>query len=63
MDMKCVMIVENGTTQKKHTLATENQTECGEMMIDIKKENEMLERFWAEYGEIMWVDPAEQEEL
>jgi cytochrome c-type biogenesis protein CcmH/NrfF len=63
MDMKCVMIVGNGTTQKKHTLATENQTECGEMMIDIKKENEMLERFWAEYGEIMWVDPAEQEEL
>jgi hypothetical protein len=63
MDMKCVMIVENGTTQKKHTLATENQTECGEMMIDIKKEDEMLERFWAEYGEIMWVDPAEQEEL
>jgi hypothetical protein len=63
MDMKCVMIVANGTTQKKHTLATENQTECGEMMIDIKKENEMLERFWAEYGEIMWVDPAEQEEL
>ncbi len=58
-----MMIVENGTTQKKHTLATENQTECGEMMIDIKKENEMLERFWAEYGEIMWVDPAEQEEL
>ncbi len=58
-----MMIVENGTTQKKHTLATENQTECGEMMIDIKKEDEMLERFWAEYGEIMWVDPAEQEEL
>jgi hypothetical protein len=63
MDMKCVMIVVKGTTQKKHTLATENQTECGEMMIDIKKEDEMLERFWAEYGEIMWVDPAEQEEL
>jgi hypothetical protein len=63
MDMKCVMIVENGTTQSKHTLATENQTECGEMMIDTKKENEMLERFWAEYGESMWVDLAEQEEL
>jgi hypothetical protein len=63
MDMKCVMIVVKGTIQKKHTLATENQTECGEMMIDIKKEDEMLERFWAEYGEIMWVDPAEQEEL
>jgi hypothetical protein len=63
MDMKCVMIVVKGTTQKKHTLATENQTECGEMMIDTNKEDEMLERFWAEYGEIMWVDPAEQEEL
>ena len=41
----------------------ENQTVCGEMMIDIKKEDEMLERFWAEYGESMWVDLAEQEEL
>ena len=58
-----MMIVVKGTTQKKHTLATENQTECGEMMIDTNKEDEMLERFWAEYGEIMWVDPAEQEEL
>ena len=58
-----MMIVANGTTQSKHTLATENQTECGEMMIDTKKENEMLEIFWAEYGESMWVDLAEQEEL
>jgi hypothetical protein len=24
-----VMIVANGTTQSKHTLATENLTECG----------------------------------
>ena len=32
-------------------------------MIDTKKENEMLEIFGAEYGESMWVDLAEQEEL
>ena len=66
MDMKCVMIVANGTTQKKHTLETENQTECGEMMTNITEQDEqdeMLAKFWAEYGEIMWVDPAEQEEL
>lgn len=44
----------------------ENPTECGEMMIDITEQDEqeeMLAKFWADYGESIWVDPAEQEEL
>ena len=43
-----------------------NLIECGEMMIDITKQDEqdeMLAKFWADYGESLWVDPAEQEEL
>jgi len=43
-----------------------NLTECGEMMIDITEQDEqdeMLAKFWADYGESLWVDPAEQEEL
>lgn len=43
-----------------------NQIECGETMIDITEQDEqeeMLAKFWADYGESMWVDPAEQEEL
>jgi hypothetical protein len=43
-----------------------NLTECGEMMTDITEQDEqdeMLAKFWADYGESMWVDPAEQEEL
>lgn len=43
-----------------------NLTECGEMMIDITEQDEqdeMLAKFWADYGESIWVDPAEQEEL
>jgi hypothetical protein len=27
------------------------------------EEDEMLAKFWADYGESMWVDPMEQEEL
>jgi hypothetical protein len=45
-----------------------NPIECGEMMTnrppDITKEDEqeeMLAKFWADYGESLWVDPAEQE--
>jgi hypothetical protein len=43
-----------------------NLTECGEMMTDITEQDEqdeMLAKFWADYGESIWVDPAEQEEL
>ena len=43
-----------------------NLIECGEMMIDITEQDEqdeMLAKFWADYGESLWVDPAEQEEL
>ncbi len=43
-----------------------NPTECGEMMTDITEQDEqdeMLAKFWADYGESIWVDPAEQEEL
>lgn len=43
-----------------------NLIECGEMMTDITEQDEqdeMLAKFWADYGESMWVDPAEQEEL
>jgi hypothetical protein len=43
-----------------------NLTECGETMTDITKQDEqdeMLAKFWADYGESLWVDPAEQEEL
>jgi len=43
-----------------------NLIECGEMMIDITEQDEqdeMLAKFWADYGESIWVDPAEQEEL
>ena len=41
-------------------------TECGETMTDITEQDEqdeMLAKFWADYGESLWVDPAEQEEL
>lgn len=60
------MTAVNDMTQKKHMLATENLIECGEMMTDITEQDEqdeMLAKFWADYGESMWVDPAEQEEL
>lgn len=43
-----------------------NLIECGEMMIDITEQDEqdeILAKFWADYGESIWVDPAEQEEL
>lgn len=43
-----------------------NLIECGEMMIDITEQDEqdeMLAKFWADYGESLWVDPVEQEEL
>jgi hypothetical protein len=43
-----------------------NLTECGEMMTEITaqdEQDEMLAKFWADYGESIWVDPAEQEEL
>lgn len=43
-----------------------NLIECGETMTDITKQDEqdeMLAKFWADYGESLWVDPAEQEEL
>jgi len=43
-----------------------NLIECGEMMIDITEQDEqdeMSAKFWADYGESIWVDPAEQEEL
>ena len=43
-----------------------NLTECGEMMTDITEQDEqdeMLAKFWADYGETIWVDPTEQEEL
>ncbi len=43
-----------------------NPTECGETMTDITEQDEqdeMLAKFWADYGESLWVDPAEQEEL
>lgn len=43
-----------------------NLIECGEMMTDITEQDEqdeMLAKFWADYGESMWVDPAEREEL
>lgn len=43
-----------------------NLIECGKMMIDITKQDEqdeMLAKFWADYGESLWVDPAEQEEV
>jgi hypothetical protein len=45
-----------------------NPIECGEMMTsrppDITEKDEqeeMLAKFWADYGESLWVDPAEQE--
>ena len=66
MVMKGATIVENGMTLKSHTLMTMNPTECGEMMTDITEQDEqdeMLAKFWADYGESLWVDPMEQEEL
>jgi hypothetical protein len=45
-----------------------NLIECGAMMNNrppgITKqdeEDEMLAKFWADYGESLWVDPMEQE--
>jgi hypothetical protein len=64
--MKGVMTAVSDMTQKAHMLATENPIECGEMMTDITEQDEqdeMLAKFWADYGETIWVDPAEQEEL
>lgn len=66
MVLRGVRIAVNDTTPKKDTHTTENPTECGEMMIDITEQDEqeeMLAKFWADYGESIWVDPAEQEEL
>jgi hypothetical protein len=40
---------------------------CGEMMnrppdiTDKDEQDEMLAKFWADYGESLWVDPGEQE--
>ncbi len=46
----------------------ENLIECGAMMnnrppdiTDKDEEEEMLAKFWADYGESLWVDPMEQE--
>lgn len=66
MVVRGAMNVENDMTKKNHMPTIMNLTECGEMMIDITKQDEqdeMLAKFWADYGESMWVDPAEQEEL
>lgn len=32
-----------------------------EGITDKDEEEEMLAKFWADYGESMWVDPKEQE--
>jgi hypothetical protein len=34
-----------------------------EGITDKDEEEEMLAKFWADYGESMWVDPMEREEL
>ena len=46
----------------------ENLIECGATMnnrppdiTDKDEEEEMLAKFWADYGESLWVDPMEQE--
>jgi hypothetical protein len=45
-----------------------NLIECGETMsnrppgiTEQDEEDEMLAKFWADYGESLWVDPMEQE--
>jgi hypothetical protein len=53
-----------------HTTTEMTLIECGtkcmnsnrpEGITEQDEEDEMLAKFWADYGESLWVDPAEQE--
>ena len=70
MVMKGAMNVVNDTTLMSHTTMVMTPIECGmkcmnsnrpEGITDKDEEEEMLAKFWADYGESMWVDPMEQE--
>ena len=70
MVMKGAMSVVNDMTLMSHTTMVMTPIECGmkcmnsnrpEGITDKDEEEEMLAKFWADYGESMWVDPMEQE--
>jgi hypothetical protein len=72
MVVKDVMSVENDTTQMNRMTMEMTLIECGMRCMNSNRpegittkdeEDEMLAKFWADYGESMWVDPMEQEEL
>ena len=70
MVTKGAMSVVNDTTLMSHTTMVTTPIECGmkcmnsnrpEGITEQDEEDEMLAKFWADYGESMWVDPMEQE--
>jgi hypothetical protein len=70
MVMKGVMNVVNDMTLMSHMTTEMTPIECGmkcmnsnrpEGVTEQDEEDEMLAKFWADYGESLWVDPMEQE--
>jgi hypothetical protein len=70
MVTKGVMNVVNDMTLTSHMTMVMTPIECGmkcmnsnrpEGVTEQDEEDEMLAKFWADYGESMWVDPMEQE--
>lgn len=69
MVVKDVMSVENDMTQMNRMTMVMTLIECGmrcmnsDMPTAKEEEEEMLAKFWADYGESMWVDPMEREDI
>lgn len=69
MGMKGVMSVENDTTQMKDTITETTLTDYTmnsensrpEGITEQDEQDEIMAKFWADYGESLWVDPMEQE--
>ena len=69
MEMKGVMSVENDTTQMKDTITETTLTDYTmnsensrpEGITEQDEQDEIMAKFWADYGESLWVDPMEQE--
>jgi hypothetical protein len=70
MVMKGAMNAVSDMTPMSHTTMVMTPIECGmkcmnsnrpEGITDKDEEEEMLAKFWADYGESLWVDPMEQE--
>lgn len=68
MEMKGVMSVENDMTQMKDMIMettpidyTTNNSNRPEGVTEQDEQNEIMAKFYADYGESLWVDPMEQE--